>query len=128
MISECRERDISVIPLLAPTSTDESIKNACSVASGFIYCVSVTGVTGIRDHVSARSFDLLDRVKLHTDLPLAVGFGISNRGHVEEVGKTADAAVVGSALINVMLDSPRDELVERASRFVAGLAGVSLPA
>jgi tryptophan synthase alpha chain len=128
LISECQERDISVIPLLAPTSTDESIKSACSGASGFVYCVSVTGVTGVRDQVSARSFDLLDRVKLHTTLPLVVGFGISNRSHVEEVGKTADAAAVGSALVRVMLDSPRQELVERASRFVAGLAGGSLPA
>ena len=59
---------------------------------------------------------------------MAVGFGISNRDHVEEVGKTADAAVVGSALIRVILDSPRDELVDRASRFVAGLAGVSIQA
>lgn len=128
LMSECQSRDISVIPLLAPTSTDESIEQACSGASGFIYCVSVTGVTGVRDRVSARSFDLLERVKQHTTLPLAVGFGISTRGHVEEVGKTADAAVVGSALIRVMLDSPREELVERASRFVAGLAGNSLPA
>ncbi|MDA0263070.1 MAG: tryptophan synthase subunit alpha [Chloroflexi bacterium] len=128
LISECQTRDISVIPLLAPTSTDRSIKEACAGASGFIYCISVTGVTGARDQVSARGFDLLDRVKAHTDLPLAVGFGISNRGHVEEVGKTAEAAVVGSAMIRVMLDSPRDELVERTTRFVAGLAGVSLPA
>jgi len=128
LISECRARDVSVIPLLAPTSTDESIKQSCAGASGFIYCISVTGVTGARDQVSSRSFDLLDRVRSHTSLPLAVGFGISNRGHVEEVGKTADAAVVGSALVRVMLDSPREELVERASRFVAGLAGVSLPA
>lgn len=128
LISECQARDISVIPLLAPTSTDESIKQSCAGASGFIYCISVTGVTGARDRVSARSFDLLDRVKAHTSLPLAVGFGISNRGHVVEVGKTADAAVVGSALVRVMLDSPREELVERTSRFVAGLAGVSLPA
>ncbi len=126
--SECQARDISVIPLLAPTSTDESIRQACAGASGFIYCISVTGVTGARDQVSARSFDLLDRVMAHTDLPLAVGFGISNRGHVEEVGKTADAAVVGSALVRVMLDSPREELVERASRFVAELAGAPLPA
>jgi tryptophan synthase alpha chain len=56
---------------------------------------------------------------------LAVGFGISNRDHVEEVGKSADAAVVGSALVRVMLESPREELIERASRFVAGLAGRS---
>ena len=128
LASECQARDISMIPLLAPTSTDESIKDACSGASGFIYCISVTGVTGVRDQVSGRSFDLLDRVKLHTNLPLVVGFGISNRGHVEEVGKTADAAAVGSALVRVILDSPREELVERASRFVAGLAGSTLPA
>ena len=127
LISECQERGISVIPLSAPTSTDESIKSTCSGASGFVYCISVTGVTGAREQVSGRSFELLDRVKTHTDLPLAVGFGISNRAHVEEVGNTAEAAVVGSALIRVMLESPREELVERASRFVAELAGVSLP-
>ena len=128
LMAECRTRDISMIPLLAPTSTDGSIQDACAGASGFIYCISVTGVTGVRDQVSGRSFELLDRVKAHTNLPLAVGFGISSRAHVEAVGKTAEAAVVGSALIKVMLESPREELVERASRFVAELAGVSLPA
>ena len=127
LTAECQTRDISMIPLLAPTSTDESIEASCIGASGFIYCISVTGVTGTREQVSGRSFELLDRVKTHTTLPLAVGFGISNRVHVEEVGKTADAAVVGSALIRVMLESPREELVERASRFVAELAGNSPP-
>ena len=127
LIAECQSHNISTIPLLAPTSTDESIKASCTGASGFIYCISVNGVTGARDQVSVRSFDLLDRVKAATDLPLAVGFGISNRTHVEEVGNRADAAVVGSALIKVMLESPRGELVERASQFVSELAGVSLP-
>ena len=127
LMTECRTRDISMIPLLAPTSTDKSIQDACAGASGFIYCISVTGVTGVRAEVSGRSFELLDRVKAHTSLPLAVGFGISSRAHVEAVGKTAEAAVVGSALIKVMLESPREELVERTSRFVAELAGVSLP-
>ena len=127
LIAECQSHNISTIPLLAPTSTEESIKASCGGASGFIYCISVTGVTGARDQVSARSFDLLDRVKAATDLPLAVGFGISNRTHVEEVGNRADAAVVGSALIKVMLESPRGELVERTSQFVSELAGVSLP-
>ena len=127
LTAECQTHDISMIPLLAPTSTDESIEASCTGASGFIYCISVTGVTGTREQVSGRSFELLGRVKTHTTLPLAVGFGISNRVHVEEVGKTADAAVVGSALIRVMLESPREELVKRASRFVAELAGNSLP-
>ena len=126
LVTECKTRNISMVPLLAPTSTDVSIKDSCAGASGFVYCISVTGVTGVRDQVSGRSFALLERVKEHTDLPLAVGFGISNRSHVEEVGNNAEGAVVGSALIRVMLDSSREELVERASQFVAGLAGVRL--
>ena len=118
---------IPIIPLLAPTSTDESIQAACAHAAGFIYCISVTGVTGARDQVSQRGFELLDRVRAHTSLPLAVGFGISRREHVEEVGRSAEAAVVGSALIRVMLESPRDQLVARASRFISELAGTTLP-
>ena len=120
---ECDVRDISLIPLLAPTSTEESIAESCRNASGFVYCVSVTGVTGARSEVSGRGLDLLQRVRAHTALPLAIGFGISAPEHVAEVGRAADAAVVGSALVRVMLESPRHELAERAGAFVASLAG-----
>jgi len=120
---ECSLRDIHIIPLLAPTSTDQSIISATANASGFIYCISVTGVTGARNEVSDRGFELLQRVRKHTTLPLAVGFGISTREHVEAVGQQAEAAVVGSALIRVMLESPEGELVGRASECVAELAG-----
>ena len=123
LAAECGAREMSLIPLLAPTSTEESIAESCKNASGFVYCVSVTGVTGARNEVSNRGLDLLERVRKHTALPLALGFGISSPEHVEEVGKTADAAVVGSALVRVTLDSPKDEVVERASAFVASLAG-----
>ncbi len=126
LAGHCGSRDIPIIPLLAPTSTDESIQAACAGAAGFIYCISVTGVTGSRDQVSHRGFQLLDRVRAHTSLPLAVGFGISRREHVEEVGLKAEAAVVGSALIRVILESSRGQLVERASKFVAELAGSRL--
>ena len=119
----CAPRDIPIIPLLAPTSTEESIRSACAGAAGFIYCISVTGVTGAREQVSERGFQLLERVRAHTSLPVAVGFGISRREHVEQVGLKAEAAVVGSALVRVMLESPRDQLVQRASQFVAELAG-----
>lgn len=121
----CNARDISVIPLLAPTSTDASIEEACKGASGFVYCISVTGVTGARDQLSGRSFELVDRVRARTDLPLSVGFGISRREHVEEVGQVADAAVVGSALVRIMLDSPRKELVQRTAELVSELAGIA---
>ncbi len=123
LADECSSRDISLIPLLAPTSTEESIASSCRTASGFVYCVSVTGVTGARADVSRRGLNLLDRVRVHTTLPLALGFGISSPEHVAEVGRAADAAVVGSALQRVILDSPRDQLAERASDYVASLAG-----
>ena len=111
------------IPLLAPTSTEESIRNSAGSATGFIYCVSVTGVTGARDELSERGLQLLRRVRNYTGLPLAVGFGISRREHVELVCQEAEAAVVGSAIVRVMLESPRDEVVARTSSFVAELAG-----
>ena len=123
----CNPRGIHIIPLLAPTSTDESIRASCDAATGFIYCVSVTGVTGARDQVSDRGMQLLERVRAHTAVPLALGFGISRREHVEEVCRQADAAVVGSALVRVMLESPRDQVVARASRLVSDLAGSSAP-
>jgi tryptophan synthase alpha chain len=123
LTAECNPRGISVIPLLAPTSTDESIRQSCEGASGFVYCISTTGVTGAREQVSGRGIDLLERVRAHTSLPLALGFGISRPEHVAEVGRNADAAIVGSALVRVILDSPRHELMQRSAEFVAGLAG-----
>ena len=119
----CAPRDIPIIPLLAPTSSEESIVAACTGAAGFVYCISVTGVTGARERVSERGFQLVERVRAHTSLPVAVGFGISRREHVEEVGRKAEAAVVGSALVRVIAESPRDQLVQRASQFIAELAG-----
>ncbi len=127
LADQCRSRGIHIIPLLAPTSTDASIRAACAAATGFIYCISLTGVTGAREEVSLRGLDLVERVRAHTPLPLALGFGISRREHVVAVGEQAQAAVVGSALIRLMLESPRDQLVARAGRLVAQLAGKPLP-
>ena len=119
----CAPNGIHIIPLLAPTSTDASIQASAAAATGFIYCISLTGITGARDQLSERSFDLLDRVRAHTQLPLTVGFGISTREHVDAVCQEADAAVVGSALVRVMLESPRNQLVTRSAALVAELAG-----
>ena len=123
LAAQCQPRGIHIIPLLAPTSTDASIKTACASAGGFIYCISLTGVTGARDQVSNRAFGLLERVRAQTPLPLAVGFGISRREHVLQMTPQAQAVVVGSALVRIMLESPRDQLVEQATRLVAELAG-----
>ncbi len=120
---QCVSRGIHIVPLLAPTSTDSSIEASCASATGFVYCLSLTGVTGARDSVSSRGLDLVDRVRAHTSLPLAVGFGISRREHVVEVCRKADAAVVGSALVRVMLESPTGQVTKRATELVAELSG-----
>ena len=114
-------RGIHVIPLLAPTSTDLRIERACRAASGFIYCVSLTGVTGARQELPPGVFQLLKRVRRYTDLPLAAGFGVSRREHLESIGGHAQAAIVGSALIQVIMASPREELVDNSRRFVREL-------
>ncbi|MBI4201352.1 MAG: tryptophan synthase subunit alpha [Chloroflexi bacterium] len=119
----CSGGGIDLICLLAPTSTDQRVAAACATASGFIYCVSLTGVTGARAEVSPEVAHLVERVRACSGLPVAVGFGLSRREHVEAVGKYADAVVVGSALVNVIENAPRGEAIERASRFVADLAG-----
>ena len=125
LYEECRPRNVHIVPLLAPTSTDESIETAVGISSAFIYCVSLTGITGARDQVSQPGIELIRRVRQHTSLPLALGFGISRREHVEMVCQEAEAAAVGSALIRTMLESPRDQLVARASQLVSELAGRS---
>ena len=116
---------IHLIPLLAPTSSDESIARSVGVGGGFVYCISVTGVTGARSQVSDRGLGLVNRVRQHTDLPITVGFGISRREHVLDVGRRADAAVVGSALVRALADGPPAEAAERGRQVVAALAGRS---
>lgn len=123
----CEGRGIDVICLLAPTSTDGRIKAACATATGFIYCVSLAGVTGARDQVSDEGRGLVERVRKHTDLPIAVGFGLSRPEHVEEVGRYADAAVVGSALVDVIDQAPAGQAVAHAARFLAGLREAAEP-
>ena len=118
----CQERGIYVVPMLAPTSTDERIEQACRDAHGFIYCVSVTGVTSARSKLSSGISGLVERIRRHTDLPVLVGFGVSNREHVEEIGRYADGAVVGSALLDAIDKSPSDRAPEAARRFVSALA------
>ena len=90
---------IDLIFLAAPTSTDERIKIVTDASSGFVYAVSRTGVTGVRQSLSEAASSLVERVRRFTDLPVAVGFGISTPEHVNEVWQHADAAVVGSRIV-----------------------------
>ena len=94
-----RARGLDTIFLAAPTTGDERIRRIAEVSSGFLYVISRTGVTGERDALADELPALLRRARGATDLPLAVGFGISLPGHVSLLGGLADAAVVGSALV-----------------------------
>lgn len=95
----CRKAGLATIYLLAPTSTEERIKTVARHASGFIYLVSVTGITGAREELPADLLGFVKRVRRHTDLPLAVGFGISNGPQAAKVAEIAEGVIVGSALV-----------------------------
>jgi len=97
--STLRAHDLDMIFLVAPTSTDERLRMVAERASGFIYAVSRAGVTGARASMSAEAEKLVNRVKRFSNLPVAVGFGISTADQVKDVWRYADAAVVGSALV-----------------------------
>jgi tryptophan synthase alpha chain len=93
-------QNLDTVFLAAPTSTDERIDKISAATSGFLYLISRTGVTGAKDSLPDDLPSLIRRVRSHTNLPLAVGFGISLPGHVSVLGGLADAAVVGSALVS----------------------------
>jgi tryptophan synthase alpha chain len=96
------KRGIDTILLLSPTTTDDRLRRAAELGSGFLYAISRLGVTGARDAVAAGAQEMVARIRKISDLPVALGFGISKPDHVREVGQWADAAVVGSALVDVI--------------------------
>ena len=97
--ADLRVNGLDMIYLVAPTSTDARLELIAQKASGFIYAVSRAGVTGTRDSVSTEAEELVKRVRRFSDLPIAVGFGISTREQVLDVQRYADAVVVGSAIV-----------------------------
>lgn len=115
--------------LLSPTTTDERIRRAAELGRGFLYGVSRLGVTGARDTVATGAEDMVRRIRRFTDMPLALGFGISRPEHVAEVGKYADAAVVGSALVQLIADaSGTPDLISRVEYYVGALRAACVPA
>lgn len=98
-------RGIDTILLLSPTTSDERLRAAASLGSGFLYAISRLGVTGARDQIADGAEEMVARIRAVSDLPLALGFGISKPEHVRAVCQWADAAVVGSALVNVIAEA-----------------------
>lgn len=96
-------KKLCLIMLAAPTSSDERLKKICEKASGFVYAVSRAGVTGARNEMSSDAESLVERLRKFTDLPIAVGFGISNAEQILKTWQYADAAVVGSAIVKEIM-------------------------
>ena len=110
--------------LLSPTTSDARIRASADLGRGFLYVISRLGVTGARDQVAADAESLVARIRAQTSLPLALGFGISTPGQVAEVGRWADAAVVGSALVNVIAEhGAAPDVAGRAGAYVRWLKG-----
>jgi tryptophan synthase alpha chain len=114
-----RAHDLDMIFLVAPTSTDTRLQMIAERASGFIYAVSRAGVTGARHDVSREAEALVGRVRKFSEVPVAVGFGISNAEQVAETWRYADAAVVGSALVaEIEKSAGQADIVQRVGDFV----------
>lgn len=124
LAAACQRHGRDLIMLLAPTSTDARIAEVVRRATGWIYCISLTGVTGARGELAAGLAPYLARVRARTNLPLVVGFGVSKASHVAEIGRLADGAAVGAALLSrleAVADLPVAERADAAEAFVRGL-------
>lgn len=116
-LAEAHKHNLATIFLAAPTSTDARLKQIARVSSGFVYAVSRTGVTGAREQLTSDAQSLVRRLRKFTKLPIAVGFGISQAAQFAAVGKFADAAVIGSAIVQTIENNPGKE-AESVAQFI----------
>ncbi|MCS7021662.1 MAG: tryptophan synthase subunit alpha [Gemmataceae bacterium] len=104
----CRDYECKMILLVTPTTPLQRAERIVRICSGFVYVVSVVGITGSRDHLPPTLRPLLHRLRSLTDLPLCVGFGVSKPEHVEELAEVADGIIVGSALVQLLENARQD--------------------
>ena len=123
-LREMRKRGLATVFLAAPTSTDERLKRIARASSGFVYAISRTGVTGARKQLPEDAQRLVQRLRKYTELPIAVGFGISTAEQLRSVGEFADAAVIGSAIVEIVERNPGKE-AQSVAEFVKQLSAVS---
>lgn len=120
-LAEIERVGLAPIFLAAPTSPDERLEAIATHSKGFVYAISRTGITGKQQSMTADAAALVERIRRWTELPVAVGFGISNAGHVAQVSEFADAAVVGSAIVELVERSAPEEAPAAVARFIKGL-------
>jgi tryptophan synthase alpha chain len=121
---EMKDNALSPIFLAAPTSPDVRLKAIAEASRGFVYAISRVGITGKQDQISSDAAELVRRLRVFTEpsgIPIAVGFGISNAEHVSAVGKFADAAIIGSALVALIEKTEPTKAPTAVGQFIAGL-------
>ena len=119
LVAAAQTADLATVFLLAPTSTEGRIRAVAAASTGFVYCVSRTGVTGVRDELPAGLRDLILRIREQTQTPICVGFGLSRPEQVREVAAVADGVIVGSALVQMIEEAP--DALDRVGAFVRDL-------
>ena len=119
-----RQQNLATVFLAAPTSTDARLKRIAELSTGFVYAVSRTGITGARKELPEDAETLVQRLRKFTKLPIAVGFGISVAEQFAAVGKFAEAAVVGSAIVQTIESNPGTE-AEAVAKFIEQLSAIS---
>lgn len=118
-----RDAGLNFIYLTAPTTDDARLPRVVEHASGFVYFVSITGITGTKSAATTDVAEHVARIKRHTDLPLAVGFGIRTRDQAAEIAQVADAAVVGSAFVDIVAEhGESSDTAEKVLALVSDLA------
>ena len=119
--AKLRARDMDLIFLLAPTSTDERMKQVARVASGYVYYVSLKGVTGTAAVDTSAVEAMLPRIRQHVSIPVGVGFGIRDAQTAQAIGRVADAVVIGSRIIEMLDGQPHEKIVPLAIDFLRGV-------
>ena len=120
-LAEMQANSLAPVFLAAPTSPDVRLKAIAENSKGFVYAISRVGITGTQSSLTSDASDVVRRLKQFTSLPIAVGFGVSNAEHVKAVGEFADAAVIGSAIVQLIEKTEPKEAAAVVGKFVAGL-------
>jgi tryptophan synthase alpha chain len=120
-LQQMHRTGLKPIFLAAPTSPDVRLKAIAEASEGFVYAISRTGITGTQVTLAADARGLVERLRRYTDLPIALGFGVSHAGHVAAVGEYADAAVIGSAIVSLIEQTTAAEAPLAVARFIQGL-------
>jgi tryptophan synthase alpha chain len=119
--AKLKANGLDLIFLLAPTSTDERMQQVARVASGYVYYVSLKGVTGAGHLDTGAVEQMLPRIRRHVQIPVGVGFGIRDAATAQAIGKVADAVVIGTRIIQLAEAQPRDGVVPAVSEFLRGI-------